>query len=318
MDYFFHVKDSNGYVHSIDNLIVTYNVKRLGRKCLDELLNEFHKLKEKYPDLDYWEKLNLNPCRKYSFFQHAVHLDEGIYILLGHYMEVVKEKHEALVLPLVRLEINPNKHADKPVFHEFMKIINEYCYDSYISRYDYAVDIPVKPDDVQVFGSNKEKGLYKGTRYYGQRNKNGFCRIYDKQKEQRLDSPLTRVEHVISLTKTTKNISFEKVYIKDNLVSDNEDEKLSKTDAVILELCALASANNLDYESIINGLSPRKRRFIKSQVNQCGYKLLEFDKEVHDRLLMMAKDYFGVKDSITVDENGFCQINDDAIPFDFE
>lgn len=318
MEYFFQVKDSDGYIHSIDNFIATYSVKRIGLKCLDTLLERFHEIRDKYPDSDYWEKLDINPCRKYSFFQHAVHLDDGIYILLGHYVEANKEKAEFFVLPLIRLEINPNKHAGKPIFNDFMEIINEYCYDCYINRYDYAVDVPVKPDDVQVFGSNKEKGLYKGTRYYGQRNKNGFCRIYDKQKEQGLDSPLTRIEHVISLTKTTKNISFEKVYIRDSFASGSDTKTLSKTDSVILELCSLAAANGLEYENILDKLDRRKKRFIKSQLEHCGYKPLEFNQEVHDKLLAMAKEFFKVKESVTTDENGFLQLDDDAVPFDFE
>lgn len=317
MEYFFSVKDSNGYIHTIDNVVLTYSIKRLGTKCFNELLEEFHKLKEKYPNTNYWERLNINPCSKYSFFQNAVHLDDGIYILLGHYSDYDKEKSEYYVFPLLRLEINPNKHADKPIFQDVMTLLNEYCCDFYLNRYDYAIDIPVVPEDVQVFGSNKEKGLYKGTRYYGQRNRNGFCRIYDKQKEQHLDTPLTRVEHVISLTRTTKNISFEKIYIKDESVVDSDSEKISKTDAVILELCALASANGLEYESIINKLDKRKKWFIKSKLNQCQYKLLEFNKEVHDKLLDMVRDYFKVKDVIRVDENGFLQIDDEDIPFDF-
>ena len=316
MEYFFSVKDSNSYVHSIDNLIITYNVKRLGTKCLDELLEEFQKLKEKYPDAEYWERLNANPCSKFNFFQNVIHLDDGITVFTGHYADFDREKHERYVFPLVRLKVNPNKHANKPIFHDVMKVINNYCCDFYINSYDYAIDIPVVPDDVHVFGSNKEKGLYKGTRYFGQRGRNGFCRIYDKQKEQNLDTPLTRVEHVISCIKTTKKISFEKIYVKDNVVPDADGKKVSKTDAVILELCALASANGLDYESIINKLDKRKKWFIKSQISQCEYKLLEFNQEVHDRLLEMVREYFNVKELITVDENGFLQIDDEDIPFD--
>lgn len=316
MEYFFSVKDSNGYIHSIDDLVITYDIKRIGTKCLDELLEEFHKIKEKYSDVNYWEKLNVSPCRRYFFFQNIVHLDDGITIFLGHYSDFDKDKHEHYAFPLIRLKFNPNKHASKPIFQDVMKVVNEYCCDFRLNLYDYAIDIPVAPDDVQVFGSNKEKGLYKGTRYYGQRNKNGFCRIYDKQKEQDLDTPLTRVEHVFSLTKATKNISFEKIYIKDNVVPDADCKKVSKTDAVILELCALASANGLDYESIINKLDKRKKWFIKSQISQCEYKLLEFNQEVHDRLLEMVREYFNVKELITVDENGILQIDDEDIPFD--
>lgn len=62
----------------------------------------------------------------------------------------------------------------------------------------------------------------------------------------------------------------------------------------------------------------RKKKFIKGQLNQCGYRLLEFDKVIHDKLLTDAKHYFKVKESITVDENGFLQLDEDAIPFDFD
>ena len=81
-------------------------------------------------------------------------------------------------------------------------------------------------------------------------------------------------------------------------------------------MCTLASANGLEYESIINKLPFRKKKFIKSQINQHGYKLLEFNQEAHDRLLEMVREYFNVKELITVDENGFLQIDDDDIPFD--
>lgn len=319
MDYYFSVKDSSGFVHSIDNLIMTYYVENLGTKCLLSMISDLQKLKDKYPNIDYWEKLDINPCRKYSFYQHAVHLDEGIYILLGHYVDYDKEEKKATVFPMIRLELNPNKHADKPILKDVMDMINSTCYDGILNRYDYAVDVPLSPDKVHVFGSNKEKGLYKGTRYYGQRNKNGFCRIYDKQKEQSLDTPLTRIEHVFSTTKTTKNLSFEKVYIKDDV---EELEKLSKTDAVIVELCMLLKSNDLDFEEILNKLDRRKKKTIVSHLNGNGYRLLEFDKKVHDELLQMVYKEFGVKEiekkeELKMDVNGFIDMesNDFDVPF---
>lgn len=75
MDYMFSETDSNGYIHSIDNFIATYYVENIGVKCLDKIIEDIQGLKEKYPNIVYWEKMNLNPCRKYSFYQHAIHLD---------------------------------------------------------------------------------------------------------------------------------------------------------------------------------------------------------------------------------------------------
>lgn len=318
MEYFFSKKDSNGYIHSIDNLILTYYIEDIGLKGVERFLTAIQNLKNDYSDLDYWEKLNINPCRKYSYFQHAVHLDEGIYLLIGHYMDYDRGSKELTAFPMMRLEINPNKHADKPIFKALMELINRCCYDCSLTRYDYAIDVPVRPEDVQVFGSRKEKGLYKGTRYFGQRNKNGFCRIYDKAKEQKLDTSLTRIEHVVSLTKTTKKVSFESVYIRDESLSFKES--LGKTDKVIVELCTLAAANGLDFEPILESLDKRKRRTIKSHLDCGGYKLLEFDNDLHTSLLSMVYDYFEIKEvqnSIKEDKNGFVTLADDfSLPFD--
>ena len=316
MEYMFFETDSNGYVHSIDNFIATYFIEGTGTKYIDKILDEIHSLKEKYADINFWEKLNINPCRKYSFYQHAIHLDDGIYILLGHYKDYDKDSKNITVFPMIRLELNPNKHGKKEIFLEFMGIINVYCYGCMLNRYDYAIDVPLPPDKIKVFNSNKEKGLYKGTRYYGQRNKNGFCRIYDKAKEQLLDEPLTRVEHVISLTKTTKKISFEDIYIEHDEFSI-ETDIVSKTDKVIVDLCNLCKANNLEYEELLQGLDKRKRWNIQKLLNKSGYKQLEFNEELHNRLLKKVIDYFGVKEIEDSAESEFLEVDDNAVlPFD--
>lgn len=327
MDYMFFETDNYGYIHSIDNFIVTYYFDDIGTKRINTVLDDIHALKEKYPGINYWEKLDINPCRKYSFYQHAVHLDDGIYILLGHYKDYDRDTKEMYVFPMIRLELNPNKHGRKPLFLDFMGIINNHCSYCLVNRYDYAIDIPVEPSKIKVFGSNKEKGLYKGTRYYGQRNKNGFCRIYDKAKEQHLDEPLTRVEHVFSLTKTTKNISFEHIYIETDTF-DIMTDVISKTDKVIVDLCNLCKANGLEYEELLQGLDKRKRWKIEELLNKSGYNQLEFNHEVHNRLFEKVKKYFDVKNDVHADELGQLTIiqpydedftkldNDMDLPFD--
>ncbi|WP_455615279.1 hypothetical protein [Eisenbergiella sp.] len=319
MDYFYSLTDSHGYVHSIDNCVITYYVHDVGIHAINRLIDDIHVIRDKHPELKYWEKLGINACRKYSFYQNAIHLDDGIYLLIGHYTDFDRDSKEAYIFPMMRLEINPNKHVQKPVFKDFMDLVNKVCYDGVLNRYDYAVDILAPLNDVQVFGSNKEKGLYKGTRYFGQRNRNGFCRIYDKSAEQGMEEKLTRVEHVISLTKSTKNISFEKVYIK----SDKEElEDISKTDEVIVKLCVLCEANGLEYGEILNGLDRRKKKTIISHISGCGYQKLEYDKEIHDKLLDFYRNYFGIKvnknDGLETDNDGFFKLEeyDPELPFD--
>lgn len=317
MDYFFSLKDSHGFTHSIDNCIIVYYVHDVGMNGIRKMIDSLHDLRDKYPACNYWERLGINASRKYSFYQNVIHLDDGITVFVGHYVDWDADKKERTVFPLMQLKINPNKHAQKPVFQDFMALVNKTCYDGVLKSYDYAVDVPYPLNDVQVFGSNKEKGLYKGTRYYGQRGKNGFCRIYDKAKEQGLENPLTRIEHVVSRTKTTKKRSFEKVYVKSG---NRKEEKISATDKVILDLCTLCQANGLDFEDILNGLDRRKRKTIYGYLTDGGYEQIEFDSAIHDKLLNYYMDFFAVKEpaeEITTDEEGFLQVSDDLeLPFD--
>lgn len=327
MDYFFYEKDSNNYIHSIDNLILTYYINGLGKSCILRILSLIQCLKDKYDNLNYWEKLNINPSSKFQFYQNAIHLDDGIYILIGHYNDYDRDKKEMYVFPLVKLEVNPNKHGNKPVLNDLLELLKSSAYTFTLNRYDYAIDIPVPTEDIQVFSTNKEKGLYKGTRYYGQRNRNGFCRIYDKAKESNLDTPLTRVEHIISNVKTTKKISFEKIHIRS---SNTEVDKLSKTDSCIVELCSLLSANGVDYINVLEKLDYRKRKTIESHLNGCNYKLLEFNNEIHQKLLDKVNAYFKVNEpkdepiefdknfiGVPVNAEGFVEFDDNIeLPFD--
>ena len=334
MDYFISKKDSKGYIYTIDNLVVAYDVYSTSYKTISDLLPGIQNLGIEH-NTAYWEKLNLNASAKYSFAKDFIHLDDGIVLFLGTQIESIisktekKTKKEYLTFPRIKLEVNPNKHGHKSVLKELLELLKPIVRDSNILRYDLAVDIPKSPDKVQVFNTNKEKGLYKGTRYFGQRNKNGYTRIYDKQKEQKLEYPLTRVETVISQTKTTKELSLEKVYIEDDQKVD-PGIKLTKTDQAIIELCELLRVNGLDYKSGLDKLDARKRRFIAEQLGQKNYSLLEYDKELIKDLLEEVMKYFDIAGSISealpvkelingieVDADGFCVLPEVSdLPFD--
>ena len=55
MDYFFCLTDAHGYVHSIDNLVVTYYVSDVGKQAVERLVNEIQALNDKHPEVSYWE-----------------------------------------------------------------------------------------------------------------------------------------------------------------------------------------------------------------------------------------------------------------------
>ena len=197
MNYYKSIVDRNGYVHSCDNVIVEYLVKNFNT---DSIVEEFHKIKELINPEVYWEKLHVSSCSKFSFYENVVHIN-SIHILFGKYREYDRLLRKWIILPMIRIEVNPNKHYDTPEFKAIFEFIKEWCCSMDIRKIDYAIDLPYTIDKVCIYNSRKEPGLYKGTVYRGARGKNGFCRIYNKAKEQRLDYPLTRVEHTMEVDK---------------------------------------------------------------------------------------------------------------------
>ncbi|MDO5564938.1 MAG: hypothetical protein Q4F88_06900, partial [Eubacteriales bacterium] len=141
------------------------------------------------------------------------------------------------------------------------------------------------------------------------RNKNGYCKIYDKAKEQDLETPLTRIEHTITTAKTTKSISFENVYIKSK--KKDKELKINSTYQCIVDLCKTLEINELPYESIINKLDKRTKRAVKEALINSGYEKLELNQIIHDRLLKNIKSAFKINDVITTDNDGLLQIDDD-------
>lgn len=315
--------DEDGYIHSVDNLIITYSINPIYQSSyLDILVDSLHNLRDSYKgQLNYWERLNVNACSKYSWYCNHIHLDDGIYISLGHYREGLKEKRVYVIFPLLKLEVNPNKHWGKPVLQDLLSIVNKFCLDATLNRYDYAIDVPCKLSDVQVFNTRKEKGLYKGTRYFGQRNKNGFCRIYDKSVESGLDTPLTRIEHTFSLVKQTKSKSFTNFSILQHGVSVSTDN-LTSNDLVILNLCKRLNQSGLEFLDILSKLDSRKRKKIIECLNG-SYKEITFNQVLHDKLLQQVMKHFDIKESNEeiLDEaqpdDNFVQLDENAVlPWD--
>lgn len=257
------------------------------------MIDSIHNLRDSYKgSLNYWERLNVNACSKYSWYCNHIHLDDGIYLSLGHYRDGLKEKATYVIFPLLKLEINPNKHYEKLVFKDLQKIINRFCLSGMLKKYDYAIDIPCGISDVQIFNTRKEPGLYKGTRYYGQRSRDGYVKIYDKTKESGLDVPLTRVEHTFDMVKHSKDKSFTSFHVlQPDLQFSYED--ISKTDFVIVSLCNLLKANNIDFMNVLRGLDKRKKKKVIEYLNG-GYKEITFNQAIHDRLISQVMDKFNV------------------------
>lgn len=202
------IKDTLGCTHSIDNLVVEYIVKNFNAKSvIDSLARDVFE-----PTIPGWEKekmskLDQPACSAYAWFKSSI-WGGGFYIQYGQYRDFDKVTREWTEYPLMRIKFNPNKYWTSPVLARLNDWVAKECDTGVVVKFDYAVDVPARLSDIQVH-SRKEPGLYKGTRYYGQRNKHGRLKIYDKKEESDLDVVTSRVEWTFA---NGKPIVFDDVY----------------------------------------------------------------------------------------------------------
>ena len=316
MEYFISKTDSAGYTYSIDNVVLEYIIKNH-----TDFTSYLHDLVEKHNlKNEYWERLNCSYCSKYQFYNSHFHVCNGIYMMVGKYSTNSSISGTWNTYPIVKLEINPNKHAKKPIFNDLLQFLKDNTGDCTLKKYDFCIDLPVKLKDIEVFGSRKEKGLYKGTRYYGQRNKDGYLKIYDKGKEQQIEDDITRVEYTLVNSKGKKSkdgLNFQNVYI---LTEEKNDTALKGTTKAVMKLYSLCMASGIDCENIIADLDRRTRKQIEENINGYMYKALEIDISLHDDLLKQIKNVFGVVEQkrIIVNSDGFlsCPGGFSDIPFE--
>lgn len=299
--YYYFKTDSYGFIHSIDNCILFYFLN-----CsISYFLNYIHE-KGSFRS-SYYENKGLSKSSKYNFFQNHIHYDDGIYLKVGRYPLTDAERKRYDTVPCCLIEVNPNKHSEKESFSEILDIIKEYCTGGELKKYDYAIDLPCKLHDVQIFHSRKEKGLYKGTRYFGQRNKNGFCKIYDKTKESGLGYDLTRIEHTCV---HADKLSLEKFYFLSGEDSEKIDS-LSNVLQTIAELSLRLKSLGADYEDILDHLGRNSRLSINKALLG-GYTEYVYDPSILTDLIIQISKLFHLN---YVDADGFIQVDDTPLPF---
>lgn len=312
----------NGFVHSIDMVKVFYEVRIPYLKILAEIQ------KLKFKCSKYYEITDLKPSSKYGYFAIHIHFD-NVYIKLGKYKLKDKnvDKKEYKAFDCMQLEVNPNKWHDSDQFKLIMGIVEEYAYQGYIEQVDYAIDIPVHISQVVPMNTRKEKGLYKGTYYYGQRGQNGMVKIYNKGLEAQLDYALTRVETTWKLKDKYTSIDFGVIGL-----GSGTGKKLSRSTGLMVkmlqELQMLGSSNidtyleQMKYETRVQ---VQEALFGKVQIYK--YDMVILNKLIEDMQQLFkcsgrmpdADNDFDYDVRIPVDENGFMVLDDDddilPVPF---
>lgn len=308
MDYYFPYTDSDGFVHSIDMVYCEY-FSFCSPEVLLSRLQEFHL---GYPDLEYAEFLERPFHSKYSFYRSAVRL-EGVFVEFGKYTDYDREKKIFRLLPMFQIRFNPNKYMALDWFRALLLILLDLGSSGVLRKYDYAIDLNVPQDAVQLFDCRREKGLFKGTRYFGQAGRHGYIKIYDKFKDlfrqgMLVEAPLTRVEQTFL---SGQAVHLEPIYVMDRKLLE-DFSGLKDTDRAIIEMYSILMANGISYElSLGRGKSEKLRPYLYG-----GYKLVQYG-DILDMLLKNIRQKLQL-DQIIVDEAGFMTLADDEpIPFEF-
>lgn len=313
MDYFNSVTDDNGYVHSVDMVIIDYYLKCSYATASQKLLEKFSSLVAF--DSEKNSSLGNLPNFKYQYYVDMIWFD-GFVIYLGKYANYDRLSKSWTKLDMIRIKVNPNKHLNSSLFVDIIHpFLSEWCTDGFLVRWDYAIDVPVSPDSVSVIGSRKEKGLYRGTRYFGQRHKHGYLKIYDKQKEQNLESPMTRIEYTFQAGLPP---SWDNIYVKASEVAEFGSISGLRSARLYLDMLIAIRALGGDIEPFIEKMD--NRTFKKIEPFLYSGKQLQCDESIIDELLKMINDIFIIADieqKSNNDYDDFMTVDSDLpLPFD--
>lgn len=304
--------DSYNFTHSVDMVYIEY-FSFLSPKSLVKLFREVH---DKFPLVRYEEYLDRKPCSKYDYYLNNI-VFGGAHFDIGKYQIYDREKKKFIVLDMLQLRVNPNKHMNEPYFQEILNQLKSHVSSGYIRKYDYAVDIPLSGEYVKVVNSRKERGLYKGTRYYGQAGRHGYVKIYDKRKDLKrngieIEHDMTRVEHTL-FSNQKESLEDVSVFSPDMLQVDYST--LKDTEKAIVEMYMLLKSNNIDYDlKLGRKMSEKLKTYLHGDSVKIDYsprlKLLED----------IEKDFFcdmacgePVQNEIPIDSDGFIDLSDDDI-----
>ena len=163
-------------------------------------------------------------------------LNDGTSFWLGHGLIGT-----GIAVERYRLEFNPNKVADHPIFKAIHGVLVRYARKplSRIARFDLAIDIPV--DRAKCF-LVKDRRLYierrhgvEYTQYLGAKSSTvGRVKLYNKTAEAKLDYLLTRLELTLDPATPYEEVNFPVVYYVNSASMAAERVKVTDTEKFIL------------------------------------------------------------------------------------
>lgn len=266
-----HFIDDLGCTHSIDNLVLEYIVFSFNQhSVISSLASVFSRCIDGWNESEF-TKTDMTPCSKFSWFRASL-WGGGFYLQYGQYRDYDQLDRTWSEYPLLRIKFNPNKHLNTSLCSELFNWVRLNCDNGALVKFDYAIDVPCCSTNL-VVSSRKEPGLFKGTRYFGQRNKHGRLKIYDKREESELPSDMTRVEWTFCFGKP---IVFDDVlFLTSGPLPIPDFTALSPRTAALVRLVLMIRSLNGDPCEALAQLDPRTRKKIEPFTIGTGVRLVQ-------------------------------------------
>lgn len=269
----------NNLTISIDNIVLDLWVSNPDAR--DSIEVKISCLPRNEVELVTWEGGKPGTFRQQWLFK----LNDGTSFWLGHGLIGT-----GIAVERYRLEANPNKVADHPIFKVIHSLLvrNARKTLSRIARFDLAIDIPV--DRAKCF-LVKDRRLYierrhgvEYTQYLGAKSSMvGRVKLYNKTAEAKLDYPLTRLELTLDPAMPYEDINFPVVYYLNSASMADEKVKVTETERFILNalLQGCGALNDLG----------RKTRVKIESLMQNHVKKIHISLETYSKVLVQLADY---------------------------
>lgn len=300
MRYYRSFIDKSDYCYSVDKLVLhgsfLYNTfdefsARLNTllikfTCYDEMPFSVSLFRDTYyqslKKLTYLNNFKFELCQKTQ-----VGLEKSSFWLGTHFQSFDN------TLNTWKLEINPNKCMPSDFVSTLFRLLKTYSKFVEVGEYDIAVDLPVSRDSLFLIKDKRKyqsivNGSVDKTEYLGCRHEHGFCKLYNKQKESKLDFPLTRFEITCTRLKASAVVdSLPTIYIQRGQLA-MVDMKLTDTDMFILKTL-------ISEPSRLSELGRRVRLKMREAL-RCAFTVVVFDFSCISRLVSVLSDldsFFG-------------------------
>lgn len=283
--YYQEIRDEKtNYTYSIDNVVIKgkipYGYGDFQQEILSFLQNRI--------DLTYthFETGAFASYRHQFNFQ----LDTGRSFFLGVGFNTAKGTD-----PYIGLDFNPNKTMRYADFAEVFNFVITRC-QPVIKRFDFAVDIPVLRSNIFVRKNRRKlsedqedphveirNSWEDHTTYLGRRSTVGYLKLYNKQRESKLNQPVSRLEITMP-----PEWGFDEKYLPDVRYFDDlqmvfNELKLTGTDRALL----MASFENPDLLSMIG----RTKRDKLLEVLDSYTHQVKINTDIYDRIVRQVWQY---------------------------